>query len=554
MRPAGAGQARRPWAAGHPERRLAGRRQVVQPVEQMPHPALLRPEVDQVLRVRDDLQRLAPDDLQAVPLQAAVLRRVVGEQAQPAGPEVDEDLRADAVLAAVDRHAQVEVRVDGVAAGVLQAVGAQLVTEADAPALVTAEVDDRAPADGGDAGHRRLQLRSAVAAQRAEDVAGQALAVHAHQQLVPGRDVAEREGHVLGPVEDRPVADAPELAPGVGTRASPVRSTRTSTRRRYRIRSAIVITGSPCSAANRSRSGRRAIVPSSLTISQITPAGVSPASRVRSTAASVWPARLSTPPSRARSGKTCPGRLKAAPSSRASASPRMVAARSAAEIPVVVPEARSTVGERGPLLLGVAVADHQRQVQRVAALAGQRHAHDARGVAHHEGDVGRRDVLGGHHEVALVLAVLVVDDDDHPAVGDLLQRQLDGVERSPEAAGWLHPAGDPLGASGSRLPCPPAATWRARRRSPARRRGSVGSPVLLGRRRARRRRQGRRFRHLVERGLDVLHEELELPPPSRPAAAPSGRSARRTRPAAAATAPRTGHAPVRACPRPTGPS
>ena len=32
---------------------------------------------------------------------------------------------------------------------------------------------------------------------------------------------------------------------------------------------------------------------------------------------------------------------------------------------------------------------------------------------------------GRHHEVALVLAVLVVDDDDHLAGGDVLQRLLD---------------------------------------------------------------------------------------------------------------------------------
>ncbi len=53
--------------------------------------------------------------------------------------------------------------------------------------------------------------------------------------------------------------------------------------------------------------GTRAIVPSSFMISQITPAGFSPASRARSTAASVWPVRTSTPPGRALSGKTCPG-------------------------------------------------------------------------------------------------------------------------------------------------------------------------------------------------------------------------------------------------------
>ena len=49
------------------------------------------------------------------------------------------------------------------------------------------------------------------------------------------------------------------------------------------------------------------MVPSSCRISQSTPAGWSPASCARSTAASVWPARRSTPPALARSGKTWPG-------------------------------------------------------------------------------------------------------------------------------------------------------------------------------------------------------------------------------------------------------
>jgi hypothetical protein len=40
------------------------------------------------------------------------------------------------------------------------------------------------------------------------------------------------------------------------------------------------------------------------------PGRVAPARTARSTAASVWPRRSRTPPGRARSGKTCPGRPK----------------------------------------------------------------------------------------------------------------------------------------------------------------------------------------------------------------------------------------------------
>ena len=97
----------------------------------------------------------------------------------------------------------------------------------------------------------------------------------------------------------------------------------------------------PCSRANSCRSGSRAIVPSSFITSQITAAGTSPAIAVRSQPASVWPARISTPPSCACSGKMWPGCTRSdAFASRATAA-CTVRARSAAEMPVVTPSAAS---------------------------------------------------------------------------------------------------------------------------------------------------------------------------------------------------------------------
>src|SRR5439155_19234991 len=49
-------------------------------------------------------------------------------------------------------------------------------------------------------------------------------------------------------------------------------------------------------------------------------------------------------------------------------------------------------------------------------------------VRRHEVDVIGGDELGGHDEVALVLAVLVVDHDDHAPGGDLLERLFDRGE------------------------------------------------------------------------------------------------------------------------------
>src|SRR5436190_5776248 len=89
------------------------------------------------------------------------------------------------------------------------------------------------------------------------------------------------------------------------------------------------------------RSPTRAIVPSSFITSQITPAGISPARRARSTAASVWPARSRTPPSRAFSGKTWPGCTRSSGREWGSIATWIVRARSAAEMPVVTPSRAS---------------------------------------------------------------------------------------------------------------------------------------------------------------------------------------------------------------------
>ena len=76
-------------------------------------------------------------------------------------------------------------------------------------------------------------------------------------------------------------------------------------------------------------------------ISHITPEGFRPANLAISTAASVWPARTNTPPSRARSGNTCPGVAISDAVFPASIATATVRARSCADIPVVTPSRAS---------------------------------------------------------------------------------------------------------------------------------------------------------------------------------------------------------------------
>ena len=92
-----------------------------------------------------------------------------------------------------------------------------------------------------------------------------------------------------------------------------------------------------CFWASSASCGSLAIVPSSFMISQITPPSFSPASLVKSIAASVCPARFSTPPSLALRGKICPGRMKSVGLLFSSIKAKIVLALSLAEIPVDTP-------------------------------------------------------------------------------------------------------------------------------------------------------------------------------------------------------------------------
>ena len=68
---------------------------------------------------------------------------------------------------------------------------------------------------------------------------------------------------------------------------------------------------------------------------------------------------------------------------------------------------------------------HGSEIQRVAALLGEREADQAAAVCGHEIDGFGRDFFGGHGEIAFVFAVFVVDDDDHAALANFFDGFLD---------------------------------------------------------------------------------------------------------------------------------
>src|SRR5258708_7122144 len=133
------------------------------------------------------------------------------------------------------------------------------------------------------------------------------------------------------------------------------------------MRSAIVPIFRSWRFANSTRSGMRAIEPSGFMISQITAAGVSPASSARSHPASVWPARTSTPPFCAITGKIWPGCTMSSGFACLAVAARTVRARSAAEMPVLTPLAASMetvnavpIGERLSFTMSARLSWRQR--------------------------------------------------------------------------------------------------------------------------------------------------------------------------------------------------
>ncbi len=248
--------------------------------------------------------------------------------------------------------------------------------DADAATLVAPEVDDHAAALLGDDLHRRVELDAAVAAQRAEHVAGEALGVDPHEHVLLAGHRALHHGDVLLAVEERLVGVAGEVAPlrgdaGLGDPAdellvlAPVPDEVGD-----RDHEQAVLLGEPLELRDPGHVGLLVVDD----LAEQRRAGTGrPCCRGRSVA-SVWPARLSTPPSRAISGLMWPGRA------RSPGRVRRIAQRldggaavvggdpGGGAVPVVDGDQ-----ERGAVALGV-VHDHQREVELLGSLRRDRRA------------------------------------------------------------------------------------------------------------------------------------------------------------------------------------
>jgi hypothetical protein len=107
----------------------------------------------------------------------------------------------------------------------------------------------------------------------------------------------------------------------------------------------------------------------------------------------------------------------------------------------------------GRLVPGPVVARHQRQAELLDPLAGKRQADQAARMLGHEVDGLRGRPLGRDHEIAFVLPVLVIDQNEHPALASFLDDVLGG--------GLHFPEGDPPGVLFERAHAFPCSNNRA---------------------------------------------------------------------------------------------
>ncbi len=100
-------------------------------------------------------------------------------------------------------------------------------------------------------------------------------------------------------------------------------------------------------------------------------------------------------------------------------------------------------GEIGAIALAI-LHDHARQPEPLRALLGDRHADEPAPMRRHEVDRLGGDHLRRHDQVALVLAIRIIRDDDHPPRAQIAEHIVDGIENrfssSHEQAGRFHGA------------------------------------------------------------------------------------------------------------------
>jgi hypothetical protein len=153
-------------------------------------------QVETVMIVRLHDVRDAPVDLESVLGQLLDLFGIVGDQVHGLDLERHQHVGGHRIITLVITEAERQVSFHGVQPHILQAVGADLVDQADTASLL-AQVEHDALFHLADHFQRGFELVAAVAAQRTHHVPGQAFGVQAHGDVFPADDFALDDGDVF---------------------------------------------------------------------------------------------------------------------------------------------------------------------------------------------------------------------------------------------------------------------------------------------------------------------------------------------------------------------
>ena len=168
-----------------------------------------RLEIRPVVCIRGDHQRDPIGDVHSERTKPVDLPRVVRHQTHRPDAERAQHVRGDRVVALVVPEAEGDVRLDRVEAVVLQLVGADLVRQPD-PAALLAQVEEDPVRHPRESPQRCLELVPAIAPERPDGVAGQALRVDPQRDgFAAQRAITVHEGSVLLGVE--PVLEPDDL-------------------------------------------------------------------------------------------------------------------------------------------------------------------------------------------------------------------------------------------------------------------------------------------------------------------------------------------------------
>ena len=360
-------------------------------------------------------------------LETHELAGIVREQFDLPDAEVHEDLRSDAVVAQIRGIPQTDVRLDGVESLILQRVRLELGREPDAATFLAKIQQHPAPAPM-DRPQRRVELGATVAALRAEHVARQTLRMNARQHRTAARDLALDQSHVMVALE--PALVEMELESPLGRRQ---RDGHQTPHEQFLLATmgdevldredpqvvllaealeigqaghAPILAQDLAYRGDRLKAGQRAQIGSGLGVAGAAQHAARHRAQREHVAGAVQVLRA-----RARVRERA---------QRAGAVEHRGAGRGAAPRVDRFRERRAELGR--------VLRHHQLELEPVRDLGIHGRAQDAAAVldgeVHH---LGRR-ALGGEHDIALVLAIGVVDDDDHLVRGDAPHRLFDGQE------------------------------------------------------------------------------------------------------------------------------